>query len=72
MAVTADAFEDTRDSCLACGFDGWLTKPFRVEDLLRVVGENLKSRVAPTSQQQQQQQQHPHHHPRGGTGGSKA
>ena len=33
VAVTADAFEDTRDQCLASGFDGWLTKPFRVEDL---------------------------------------
>ncbi len=41
VAVTADAFEDTRDSCLAAGFDGWLTKPFRVEDLVRVVGEHL-------------------------------
>lgn len=36
VAVTADAFEDTRDSCLAAGFDGWLTKPFRVEDLVGV------------------------------------
>jgi CheY-like chemotaxis protein len=35
VAVTADAFEDTRDACLAAGFDGWLTKPFRVEDLVR-------------------------------------
>ena len=37
VAVTADAFEDTRDHCLAAGFDGWLAKPFRVEDLLKVV-----------------------------------
>ena len=30
IAVTADAFEGTRDSCLAAGFHGWLAKPFRV------------------------------------------
>lgn len=37
VAVTADAFEDTRDQCLASGFDGWLTKPFRVEDLAGIM-----------------------------------
>jgi len=29
IAVTADAFEDTRDRCIANGFTGWLAKPFR-------------------------------------------
>lgn len=38
IAVTADAFEDTREQCLAAGFGGWLPKPFRVEDLVRIVG----------------------------------
>lgn len=38
VAVTADAFQDTREQCLAAGFDGWLPKPFRVEDLMRIVG----------------------------------
>ena len=37
VAVTADAFEDTRDQCLASGFDGWLTKPFRIEDLAGIM-----------------------------------
>ncbi|KAK9840570.1 hypothetical protein WJX81_001725 [Elliptochloris bilobata] len=37
VAVTADAFEDTRDQCLASGFDGWLSKPFRVEDLAGIM-----------------------------------
>ncbi len=37
VAVTADAFDDTRELCLASGFDGWLSKPFRVEDLARVL-----------------------------------
>lgn len=52
VAVTADAFEDTRDSCLAAGFDGWLTKPFRVEDLVRVVGEHLIAARGPVAAQQ--------------------
>jgi CheY-like chemotaxis protein len=39
VAVTADAFEDTRRSCAASGFDGWLPKPFRVEEMTRVVAE---------------------------------
>ena len=37
VAVTADAFEDTRGACLAAGFDGWLAKPFRIEELARVL-----------------------------------
>ena len=37
VAVTADAYDDTRDACTAAGFDGWLAKPFRVEDLAAVL-----------------------------------
>lgn len=37
IAVTADAFEDTRDNCIANGFDGWLAKPFRVEEFAKVL-----------------------------------
>lgn len=37
IAVTADAFDCTREQCLASGFDGWLAKPFRIEDLARVM-----------------------------------
>lgn len=37
IAVTADAFEDTREKCLTSGFDGWLAKPFRVEELASVM-----------------------------------
>lgn len=43
VAVTADAFEDTREHCLAAGFDSWLAKPFRVEDLVRVIREVRKA-----------------------------
>ncbi|GAX73158.1 hypothetical protein CEUSTIGMA_g611.t1 [Chlamydomonas eustigma] len=39
VAVTADAFEGTREDCMTAGFDGWLPKPFRVEDMTRVVAE---------------------------------
>ena len=37
VAVTADAFEDTRDKCAAVGFDGWLAKPFRVEEFAKLM-----------------------------------
>jgi CheY-like chemotaxis protein len=42
VAVTADAFEDTRDRCLGAGFDAWLAKPFRVEDLARVIADSRR------------------------------
>ncbi|KAK9807567.1 hypothetical protein WJX72_002975 [[Myrmecia] bisecta] len=41
VAVTADAFEDTRDMCLKNGFDAWLAKPFRIEDLGQIVDSAL-------------------------------
>lgn len=37
IAVTADAYEDTRDNCIANGFDGWLAKPFRVEEFAKIL-----------------------------------
>ncbi|KAG1657709.1 hypothetical protein FOA52_002513 [Chlamydomonas sp. UWO 241] len=43
VAVTADAFEGTRDECMAAGFDGWLPKPFRLEDMVRIIGEHSGS-----------------------------
>ena len=39
VAVTADAFEDRRDQCLSNGFDAWLSKPFRIGDLERIMAE---------------------------------
>ncbi len=41
---TADAFEDTRNLCMAAGFDGWLAKPFRIQDLARVMDLVLANR----------------------------
>ena len=43
IAVTADAFEDTRDTCVANGFTGWLAKPFRVEEFARIMGQQQQS-----------------------------
>lgn len=37
VAVTADAFEQTCRQCMAAGFDAWLSKPFRVEDIKEVL-----------------------------------
>ena len=37
VAVTADAFEDCLEDCLASGFDGWLAKPFTIEDLRHIL-----------------------------------
>lgn len=37
IAVTADAFEETRDTCIANGFGGWLAKPFRIEEFARIM-----------------------------------
>ena len=39
IAVTADAFEESRQRCLSQGFAGWLSKPFRVDGMLAVLAE---------------------------------
>lgn len=37
IAITADAFEETRNTCFSYGMDDFLTKPFLKKDLLKVI-----------------------------------
>lgn len=44
IAVTANAFIEEKQRCSEVGMNGFLSKPFEVEDLYRVVSENCSSR----------------------------
>ncbi len=37
IAITADAFEETRNTCFSYGMDDFLTKPFAKKDLIKVI-----------------------------------
>jgi CheY-like chemotaxis protein len=39
FALTANAFEEDRQACLAAGMDGFLAKPYRLEQLAGVVAD---------------------------------
>jgi CheY-like chemotaxis protein len=41
LAMTANAFEEDRKACLAAGMDDHIAKPFRDDDLIRVLGRLL-------------------------------
>lgn len=41
IAVTASAFEDSRNQVMATGVDGYLIKPFRPEELFRALRKSL-------------------------------
>jgi two-component system, cell cycle response regulator DivK len=42
LAVTAQAMHGDRERCLQAGFDGYVSKPVDVVELLRAVGEHLR------------------------------
>jgi CheY-like chemotaxis protein len=42
IALTADAFEEHRQQCLAAGMDDFLTKPIAMDQLTQVLGRWLK------------------------------
>ena len=39
VAITADAMTESRDNCMQDGFTGWLTKPFRIEQIKSLVDD---------------------------------
>ena len=47
VALTASAVDDDRARCLASGMDGYLVKPFEMDELLAVVTQHLLGPAAP-------------------------
>ena len=39
IAMTANAFEEDRKHALDAGMDGFITKPFRVDEMMKVIAE---------------------------------
>lgn len=39
VALTADAFDDTREKAFAMGFDDLMIKPYRAEDLAKLISK---------------------------------
>ncbi|WP_255511746.1 response regulator [Mitsuaria sp. TWR114] len=51
VALTASAVDDDRARCLASGMDGFLVKPFEMDELLAVVTQHLRGPAASPSGQ---------------------
>jgi two-component system, sensor histidine kinase and response regulator len=52
IALTAHALIEDRERCLSAGFDGFMTKPVRVDDLMAVVEEAIRRNAANVRQPQ--------------------
>ncbi|HWV28197.1 MAG TPA: response regulator [Dyadobacter sp.] len=48
IALTADTFAEKTPEIAACNFSGFVTKPFRAEELIRVISRHLKVKTQPT------------------------
>jgi CheY-like chemotaxis protein len=44
VALTANAFAEDREACLAAGMDGFVSKPIRREDLFDAIASALRAR----------------------------
>jgi CheY-like chemotaxis protein len=47
IAMTAHAMKEDIDRCLAAGMDGYVSKPFRIEELLKELDRTQTMRIAP-------------------------
>jgi CheY-like chemotaxis protein len=59
IALSADTLTALREQCVAAGIEEFISKPFRVEDLKRVVASLGPRAQQPPQQQQQMQPQRP-------------
>jgi|GEM_PF-2342815 len=53
IALTADAFKDDKEKCLAEGMDFYLSKPFSPQDIVNVIKRFLSARVQKAAEESQ-------------------